>query len=217
MTTSKQDDIQWDSQGGAPLDSTGPTSSEPSFPSAQQGRATRQTLTPDEAWARGTDGFGVPLAPSATRENSFAGDGPSGAGKGGSQSMLARLQAMESVDIADQNGLHAFTEAGRSLCMKLAILTELTSGQMKADAKKMARDNSDGNLTVGEKLKLKVALMKIGRRIHAASDDMADAAASLSGAWKVMEVFLDELENGQDTKPKAKGGFHIAGLRGQRG
>jgi hypothetical protein len=199
MTT--QEEIQWDSQSGVSFEQ-------------RERTAMNRPKTNAEAEARGVDGLGVPMGPTRLGEPTND-SGQRGTGQS-SKGMLAKIQQMESGDIADQVGLHDFSEAGRSLCMNLALLIELTSGQLKADAKKMARDNSDGTMTLMEKGKLAVALRKIGRKFHSASDDLADAAASIASSWKIMETFLDDLENGQAERPKAKGGFHISGLRGEK-
>lgn len=196
MTTSKEE-IVWDSQG----------------PTASNGGRPR---TNAEAEARGLDGLGVPLGPTGLGEPTDGhGQNGSGGRKGG-KSMLDKIRQMESGDIADQEGLHAFAEAGRTLCMNIALLTEMTSGQLKADAKAKARDSVDGRMTVAEKLRLSLSLRKIAGKLHRASDNCADAAAAFSASWREMEKFLDELDGGREAKPKAKGGFSITGLRGER-
>lgn len=171
-------------------------------------------LEADDAAARGLDGIGVPLGPTGlgepTRDHPDYGKQEPGRRKNGSQSLIQQCQSVENCDIQDQYGLYAFTEDARALCMRLAVIIAMTSGELKADAKRKGQEAGDGHMSWGDKLKLKNTLRKIARKFNSMADHFADAGGDAASAWRLMEQCLDELEASADKPRTKRRGFTIA-------
>lgn len=127
------------------------------------------------------------------------------------------LETIAAGEVMSPEELYSFLESLRALGQALAFFTHAASSQLTAAARKAARERSeDGRLTMAQKAKLKVVLMRMGRQLDSSSAESLLAAATGSvKAWALMEDFLDEVESSSVSRPhrSGRGGFDLFGGR----
>jgi len=127
------------------------------------------------------------------------------------------VQTLAAGEVMSPEELYDFVESLRATGQALAFFTHAAASQLTAAARKAARDRSDdGRLTMAQKAKLKMVLMRMGRQLNTGSAEaLLDAATGAVKAWALMEEFLDSVESESVGRPhrSAKGGFDPFGGR----
>lgn len=158
----------------------------------------------------GLDSQGHPL-PSEQRPANGAGHKPSRPGGSRGQSIAQLAQSIGSMELSNQDDLHAFCEAYRTLLNYLAVSAKMAEGQLKASARAQARQAKDGWMNPAQVVKLAATLKFIGRDLdHMATSCVAGAADAVK-AWRRFETLLDELESERKVaRPGGRrGGFSV--------
>ncbi|MFH8805296.1 hypothetical protein ACH4F6_38105 [Streptomyces sp. NPDC017936] len=158
----------------------------------------------------GLDGQGNPL-PSEPKKSNGAGQQPSRPGGSRGQSLAQLVQSIGSVELSNQDDLHAFCEAYRGLLNFLAVSAKMAEGQLKASARAQARQAKDGWMNPLQAGKLANTLRQVGKDLdHLASSCVAGAADAVK-AWRRFETLLDELESERKVNRPGgrRGGFHV--------
>jgi hypothetical protein len=121
------------------------------------------------------------------------------------QNLSQLVQSIGSMELSNQDDLHAFCEGYRALLNYLAVSAHMAQGQLKAAARAQARQASTGRLNPMQAAKMAATLGMIGRNLSALANNCAAGAAESVKAWRRFEIFLDELEN-DGTKSNRPGG-----------
>lgn len=153
---------------------------------------TRGTIPKDaaDAQARGLTGQGHPTGGAST----------------GSGSIDQAVKALDQIELTDQHTLHAFLQAGRALAHKIAVETSMAAGELTAGGKEMAK-GSGNPLLMGIDVRLK--LRKVTKRMEAAAEHQAQAAAEYTAAWVTFEREFGEVLNRSRTQVKRPKSFNI--------
>jgi hypothetical protein len=127
------------------------------------------------------------------------------------------VQTLAAGEVMSPEELYEFIEALRATGQALAFFTHAAASQLTAAARKAARDRSDdGRLTLAQKTKLKMVLMRMGRQLNSGSAEalLASATGAVK-AWALMEEFLDSVESDSVGRPhkSGRGGFDPFGGR----
>jgi len=129
------------------------------------------------------------------------------------RSMNQHLATLAEGEVLDPQGLYEFLEALRALSTGMAFFVHAAASQVQAAARKGARDNADGRLTMTQKVKLQQALRKIGRQMdNQAAEALLDAATSSVKTYAIMQDFLEEIESSSVDRPHRgnRGGFSMS-------
>lgn len=177
----------------------------PDNPFSAQGRVNGQT--PDQLRSRGLDSQGHP-APS---ESEAAGQKPSRPGGSRGQGIAQLAQSIGSMELSNQDDLHAFCEAYRTLLNYLAVSAKMAEGQLKAAARAQAKQAKDGWMTPAQMFKLAATLKLVGRDLNSLANSCVSGAADAVKAWRRFESLLDELESERGVKRPGsrRGGFTV--------
>lgn len=120
------------------------------------------------------------------------------------QGIAQLAQSIGSLELSNQDDLHAFCEAYRAVLNYLAVSAKLAEGPLKAAARANARQARNGRLTPAQWARLKLTLGMVCRDLDALAASCAEGAAAAIKAWRRFEAFLDELES--DSNGKHPGG-----------
>lgn len=144
--------------------------------------------------------------------------GPAGpAGPGAKIDLPAAMQVLSEGDVLTPEGLYAFLEALRVVSTGAAFFVESAGTQLERAVKRGARANSDGRLTLEQKLKMRGVLRRVARGMSNAHDDLFAVAKDAMNAYTPMEAFLEELAEADNRTSRphrsSRGGFDPFGGR----
>ncbi|MER7487958.1 hypothetical protein ABTY20_19030 [Streptomyces sp. NPDC126497] len=159
--------------------------------------------------SRGLDSQGHP-AP-AEKTSKSAGQQPSRPGGSRGQGIAQLAQSIGSMELSNQDDLHAFCEAYRTLLNYLAVSAKMAEGQLKAAARAQARQAKDGWMTPGQMVKTAATLKLVGRDLDHLASSCVAGAADVVKAWRRFEGLLDELESDRTVNRPGgrRGGFSV--------
>lgn len=187
-----------------------PPPQQPPNPFTAQGRAYGKT--PEELRNLGLDSNGHPM-PSQPRNGQAARPaGPSRPGGTRGQNLAQLVNSIGSMELANQDDLHAFCEAYRSLLNFLAVSAKLAEGQLKAAARAQAKQSHDGWMNPMQRAKLATTLRQVGKDLDHMANSCVAGAADAVKAWRRFEGLLDDLEGGghRTNRPGGRrGGFTV--------
>lgn len=125
-----------------------------------------------------------------------------------SQDVQALVRAIESVEIASGEDLQAFLDRVRALCHKLAVLVSMAGGELVANVTAEARNAGKTSLINVRDIG---GIRRVGKSMDRAAGDLADCAASLIGAWKTYEQFVEGVAEraGKKRKASVRKGFDL--------
>lgn len=129
------------------------------------------------------------------------------------KSLESHLATLAEGEVLDPQGLYEFLESLRALSSGMAFFVHSAASQVEAAARKGARDNTDGRLTLTQKAKLQLVLRRIGRQMNnQAAEDLLAAATSAVKTYAVLQDFLDEIESVNVDRPhrSSRGGFQLS-------
>lgn len=156
-------------------------------------------------------------APRRPAGTSATGATTTGASAPARKTMEQHLETIASGEVMSPTELYDFLESLRALSQALAFFTHAGAAQLQAAARKAARDRSeDGRLTMAQKGKLKMVLMRMSRQLNSGSaESLLASSTGAVKAWALMEEFLDSVESDSVARPhrSAKGGFDPFGGR----
>lgn len=156
-------------------------------------------------------------APRRPAGTTATGDLAKGAPEKARKTMEQHLQTLAAGEVMAPEELYDFLESLRALSQGLAFFTHAAAAQLTAAARKAARDRSDdGRLTLAQKGKLKMVLMRMGRQLNSGSAEaLLASATSAVKTWATMEDFLDDVESASVARPhrNGRGGFDPFGGR----
>jgi hypothetical protein len=186
-------------------------SNDPRNPFGAAGRVNGKSA--EQIKAQGMDANGHPL-PSQPKNGQVNGNSPSRPGGARGQSLSQLVQSIGSMELSNQDDLHAFCEAYRALGHFLAVTAKMAEGQLKAAARAQAKQAKDGWMTPTQRVKLGHTLRQVGKDIDAMAQASAQMAVFGVKAWRRFEATLDELEsdggNGRFGRPGGRrGGFDL--------
>jgi hypothetical protein len=117
-------------------------------------------------------------------------------------------------EIMSPDGIYQFLEALRVVATGAAFFTESAATQLERAVRRGARENTDGRLTLEQKLKLRGVLRRVARGMSHAHDDLFAVAKDAMNAYAPLESFLEELADDR-VRPhhNARGGFDLFGGR----
>lgn len=181
----------------------------PDNPHSAAGRANGKT--PEQLRREGLDGFGHPLASERGRPSNGAGQRASRPSGQRGQNIAQLAQSIGSMELGNQDDLHAFCEAYRAILNYLAVSAKLAEGQLKAAARANARQAKDGWMTPAQMAKMALTLRQVGKDLDHLANSCVGGAASAVKAWRRFETLLDELESERKvTRPGGRrGGFTV--------
>ncbi|WP_030248264.1 hypothetical protein [Streptomyces sp. NRRL S-455] len=165
----------------------------PDNPFSPAGRANGQTN--GQLRARGLDGQGNPLPSNGSSAKTAGQKGFSRPGGTRGQGIAQLAQSIGSMELSNQDDLHAFCEAYRAILNYLAVSAKMAEGQLKAAARANARQAKDGWMTPAQAAKLALTLRSVGKDLDRMANSCVDGSASAVKAWRRFEGLLDELEN----------------------
>lgn len=179
----------------------------PGNPFSPKGRVNGQTN--GQLRDRGLDSQGHPVA--AEKTSKSAGQGVSRPGGPRGQNIAQLAQSIGSMELGNQDDLHAFCEAYRAILNYLAVSAKLAEGQLKAAARANARQAKDGWMTPAQMAKMALTLRQVGKDLDHLANSCVGGAASAVKAWRRFETLLDELESERKvTRPGSRrGGFSV--------
>lgn len=156
-------------------------------------------------------------APRRPAGTSATGAATTGAPAPTRKTLEQHLETIAAGEVMSPTELYDFLESLRALSQGLAFFTHAGAAQLQAAARKAARDRSDdGRLTLTQKGKLKMVLMRMSRQLNSGSAEaLLSSASGAVRAWAAMEEFLDSVESDSVARPhrSAKGGFDPFGGR----
>ena len=117
-------------------------------------------------------------------------------------------------EIMSPDGIYQFLEALRVVATGAAFFTESAATQLERAVRRGARENTDGRLTLEQKLKLRGVLRRVARGLNSAHDDLFAVAKDAMNAYAPLESFLEELADDR-VRPQhnSRGGFDLFGGR----
>ena len=176
----------------------------PDNPFSAKGRANGQSN--EQLRHRGLDSQGHPLP-----SEKSAGQGPSRPGGSRGQSRAQLAPSIGDMELANQDDLHAFTEAYRAILNHLAVNAKLAEGQLKAAARAQAKQSHEGWMNPAQRLKLATTLKLVGRDLDRMANSCVEGAAGAVKAWRRFEATLDDLESERKVNPPGgrRGGFTV--------
>jgi hypothetical protein len=164
---------------------------------------------------KGTAKTAAPRRPATG--TSATGSKTAGAAAPDRKSIEQHVQTLAAGEVMSPEALYDFVESLRATGQALAFFTHAAASQLQAAARKAARDRSDdGRLTMAQKAKLKVVLMRMSRQLNSGSaESLLASATGAVKAWALMEEFLDSVESDSVGRPhrNARGGFDPFGGR----
>jgi len=180
----------------------------PDNPFSARGRVNGQTN--GQLRDRGLDSQGHPVT-SAEKPDKPAGQRPSRPGGTRGQGIAQLAQSIGSLDLANQDDLHAFCDAYRTVLNYLAVSAKMAEGQLKAAARANAKQAKDGWMTPGQMAKLALTLRQVGRDLDHLANSCVAGAADAVKAWRRFEALLGELESERKvTRPGSRrSGFTV--------
>ena len=174
-------------------------------PFSAAGRANGQTT--DQLRKRGLDGQGNPLP-----SNNGAGHKPSRPGGQRGQSIAQLASSIGSMELSNQDDLHAFCEAYRAILNYLAVSAKLAEGQLKASARAQAKQSHEGWMNPMQRASLANTLRLIGKDLDRMANNCVSGASDAVKAWRRFEGFLDDVEGGGHSarRPgRGRGSFEV--------
>lgn len=109
---------------------------------------------------------------------------PAGGASSGSKTIDQMVKSLDQIELTDQHTLHQFLQAGRALAHKIAVETSMASEELAAGGKEMAKGSGNPFL-MG--LDVRLSMRRVTKRLEAAADHMAQAAAEYTATWAVFE------------------------------
>lgn len=135
-------------------------------------------------------------------------------GKAGPKDLSAQIQVLTEGDLMSPQGVYDFMEALRAVSTTLAFHVHAASSQLEAAARKGARDNADGLLTLAQTVDLHRTLRRMSREMNArCAEDLLACAKSSVRTYALLENFLENLETDSVSRPHrtGRGGFSLYG------
>jgi len=148
----------------------------------------------------------IPRDAADANARGLTGQGHPAGGSSGSQSIDQMVKALDQIELTDQHTLHQFLQAGRALAHKIAVETSMASGELSAGGKEMAKGTGNPFL-MG--LDVRLSMRRVTKRVDAAADHMAQAAAEYTAAWVVFEREFGEALSRTKTQVKRPKSFFI--------
>jgi hypothetical protein len=179
----------------------------PDNPFSARGRANGKSA--EELRRQGLDSQGHP-AP-AEKTSKSAGQGASRPGGPRGQNIAQLAQSIGSMELSNQDDLHAFCEAYRAILNYLAVSAKMAEGQLKASARANARQAKDGWMSPAQAAKLALTLRQVGRDLDHMANSCVAGAADAVKAWRRFEGLLDDLESDRRVNRPGgrRGGFSV--------
>ncbi|MFD8226906.1 hypothetical protein ACFV16_22345 [Streptomyces massasporeus] len=181
----------------------------PDNPFSAAGRANGQTT--EQLRKRGLDGQGNPLPSNGSAEKA-AGHKPSRPGGPRGQSIAQLASSIGSMELSNQDDLHAFCEAYRAILNYLAVSAKLAEGQLKAAARAQAKQAHEGWMNPMQRASLANTLRLIGKDLDGMANSCVTGAAGAVKAWRRFEGFLDDVDSaGRNARRPGgrRGGFEV--------
>jgi hypothetical protein len=182
----------------------------PDNPFSARGRVNGQS--DEQLRSRGLDSQGHPAPAEDKVGKSSRSNGFSRPGGTRGQNIAQLAQSIGSMELGNQDDLHAFCEAYRAILNYLAVSAKMAEGQLKASARANARQAKDGWMGPMQAAKLASTLRQVGKDLDHIANSCVGGAASAVKAWRRFEALLDELENdnGRPNRPGGRrGGFSV--------
>lgn len=156
-------------------------------------------------------------APRRPAGTSATGAATTGAPEASRKTLEQHLATIAAGEVMTPTELYDFLESLRALSQGLAFFAHAGAAQLQASARKAARGAAeDGRLTLAQKGKLKMVLMRMSRQLNSGSaESLLASATGAVKAWAAMEEFLDSVESDSVARPhrSARGGFDPFGGR----
>lgn len=140
--------------------------------------------------------------------------GAQASGRATQTSLESQLAVLAEGDVLDPQGLYEFLEAARALFSGTAFFVHAAAAQLESAARKGARDNTDGRLTLAQKARLQLVLRRMGRQLNnQMTEELLAAATSAVKTYSLLQEFLDEVESSTVDRPhrNGRGGFSLGG------
>lgn len=138
--------------------------------------------------------------------------GAQASGQATQKSLEQHLATLAEGEVLDPQGLYEFLDAARALFSGAAFFVHAAASQVEAAARKGARDNTDGRLTLAQKAKLQLVLRRMGRQMNGRiAEDLLAAAKSSVTTYAILQDFLEEIESDTIDRPHrgSRGGFNL--------
>lgn len=130
-----------------------------------------------------------------------------------STSLQQHLTVLSECNVMSPEGFYAWSEALRALSMGVAFFVHASASQFEQAARKGARDNVDGRMTMAQKIEMFKVMRRISKAESNAADSLLTTATQAARAYGLLEDFLESLESDNVARPhrSAKGGFDLYG------
>lgn len=155
----------------------------------------------------------TPKTPAARRPaTGSTTSGAQAAGHAKQNSLEQHLAVLAEGEVMNPAELYAFLEALRALTTGVAFFVHAASSQLQAAARKAARDNVDGRLTLMQKAEMARVLRNMGRSLdRGAAEDLLAASKNAVKTYSLFESFSESLESDSVNRPhrNSKGGFSL--------
>lgn len=129
----------------------------------------------------------------------------------GRKTLEQHISTMAEMDVSTPSGIYEWMESVRAVASAQAFFAHAAASQLYGAARQAARQGKeDGRMTLAEKAKLRIELMRLSRAINrGTAESFLSAAATTVKAWTQFQSFLDELQSEHVQRPhrSSKGGF----------
>lgn len=140
--------------------------------------------------------------------------GAQAAGKAKQTSLEQHLAVLAEGEVLNPAELFAFLESLRALTTGVAFFVHAAGAQLEAAARKAARDNVDGRLTLAQKVDMARTLRRMGKSLNGGvAEDLLMAAKGAVKTYGLFEAFSEGLESDSVSRPhrNGRGGFSLSG------
>lgn len=128
------------------------------------------------------------------------------------KSLEQHLSTLAEGEVLDPQGLYEFCESLRALATGMSFYVHAAASQLDRAARKGARDNADGRLTMAQRAEMMIVIKRLARRLdNGAAEDLLAAGSNAVKAYGLLEDFLEKIESDTVDRPHrgSRGGFTL--------
>jgi hypothetical protein len=140
--------------------------------------------------------------------------GAAPAGQARQTSLQQHLTVIAECDVLTPEGFYAWSESMRALTTAMAFFTNAAATQFDRAARKGAKDNVDGRMTLAQKIEMQRVLRRIGKQLDGnAADSLLTTAKAVVTSYGLLQDFLDNLDSDSTSRPhrNSNGSFNPFG------
>ncbi len=129
------------------------------------------------------------------------------------KNLQQHLAVVQEPSMTSVTEIYEFLESTRALLTSIAFSVTVAGTQLGTAARRGARENKDGRLTLVQKAKFQIVLRQVSRALtRNVTEDLLSGATGTIKAYGHLQEFLDGLESDTVARPhrSAKGGISLS-------